>query len=123
VHHVEDDAGLNLLVFQGTVARVPHSNRSGVNDDVEGDLAEIRSVNSPRFGLAGEFLTLDGSAIQYPDFSATLFETEDGGTGRASGAEHENFRVLDGEALLEGTDHAGGSGIEAVKLAVLPADH
>ena len=41
IHHIEDDAGLNLLVFKRAVASVPHSNRSGINDDVEGDLAEV----------------------------------------------------------------------------------
>src|SRR5205807_3791418 len=122
VHHVEDDAGLNLLVFERTIARVPHSNRSGINDDIEGNLAEIRSFNSPRFSLAGEFLSLDRSAIQYPDFSTALFETEDCGTGRAPGPEHQNLRVLDGEALLEGTNHPGGIGVETVELAILSAD-
>ena len=58
-----------------------------------------------------------------PDFSAALFQTEDRGPGRASGAEHQNFRVLDGEALLQRTNHAGYVGIETVELAFLSADN
>jgi len=70
----------------------------------------------------GQVSELWRSAIQYPDFSAALFETEDGGPSRAAGAEHQHFRVFDGEALLQRTNHAGGVGIETVELALLSAD-
>ncbi len=76
----------------------------------------------PRFGLAGELLTFDGSAIEYPDFSAALFEAEDRGPGRAPSAEHKSFRALDSESLLQRTNHAGNIGIETVEFAFLPAD-
>src|SRR6202521_4421908 len=122
IHHVEDDAGLDLLVFEWGVARVSHSNRSGVNYNVEGDFTEVGAFDAVRFGLAGELLSLNGSAIQYPDFSTALFETEDSSTGRAPGAEHENFRLLDGETLLERTHHARDIGIKTVKFAILSAD-
>ena len=97
VHHIEDNAGMDFLVLKRAIARVAHAHRSGVNDHIEGDFPEIGPLEGARFGLAGELLSFRGGAIQYPDFSAALFETEDGSARRAAGAEHENFRVLDRE--------------------------
>ena len=51
------------------------------------NLAEIGALDGMRFGLAREFLRLDGSAIQNPHFGSAFLETEDRGAGRASGAE------------------------------------
>jgi hypothetical protein len=39
IHHVEHDAGLNLVVFQRAVARVPHAHGSGIDDDIEANLS------------------------------------------------------------------------------------
>src|SRR5208337_1495407 len=41
VDHVEHDASLYLRLFERAVARVPHAHRSGVDDNVESNLAEV----------------------------------------------------------------------------------
>src|ERR1700674_1082620 len=99
-----------------------HGRLHRVLHHVEDDFTDVGALDAVRFGLAGELLSLNGSAIQYPDFSTALFETEDSSTGRAPGAEHENFRLLDGETLLERTHHARDIGIKTVKFAILSAD-
>src|ERR1700691_966720 len=122
IHHVEDQPGLYFVVFKRTVPRVPHSYRGGVNDDVEGNLAQVSAFDAVRLPLPRQLLSLGGSAIQYPDFSPTLFEAAHCSPRSAPGTEHQNFRPIDGESLFDRTNNAGDVGIEAIKLAILSAD-
>ncbi len=44
VNHVEDVAGVDLVLLQRRFAGVAHSNRGGVDDDVKGQLLSDRGV-------------------------------------------------------------------------------
>ena len=64
------------------------------------------------------------TAIQDVDFRSAFLQAENGGAGCASGAEHENFCILQrAQAALQRANHSGRIGVEAVELAVLGADH
>ena len=69
------------------------------------------------------FCAAASAAVQDVDFRSAFFQAKHCGAGRASGAEHEDFRVLQSaEAALERANHSRRVGVEAVELAVLGAD-
>src|SRR5271163_508816 len=122
IHHVEDDASLNLVVLEHRVTSVPHPYRSRVDDHVECDFAEVGALNRPSLRLASQLLAFYRSAVQDPDLCAAFFESKNSGPGRSSRAQHEHFRAIDRNALLQRTNHTRDIGIESIELAFLSAN-
>src|SRR6202140_4626230 len=122
VNHVEDYAGFDLFLFEGTIPHVSHSNRSGINDHVERHFAQVRALNAVHFRLPRQLLRLCRCSIQYPDVSATLLKPKHCRPGRAAGTQHQHLRILNRKALLKRTNDSSNIGVETVELAILPAD-
>src|ERR1700730_6028920 len=121
VHHVEDDASLNLLILQRAIARVSHADRCGINDYVECNLPNVGAFNAMCLRLPSQFLRLSSGSIENPHFRSTFFETEHRGPSCASRSQNEDLCFVNRETLLEGTNYACDIRIETVKFTVLSA--
>ena len=123
VNHVEHITRVDLIFVQWRLARVAHAHRSGVDDDIESELFQVGAFGGPRPGLAGQLLRRAGGAIQDVNFGSALLEPEDGGARGAARAQDQDLRLLQRDALFQRTHHAGGVGVESVKLSVLRPHH
>src|SRR5258708_39677802 len=75
-------------------------------------------------GAARKLLCRGEAAVENEYFRSAFFESEDGGAGRASGAEHKDLCVLQSrESAFEWANDSGSVGVETVEFAILGADH
>src|SRR5437016_6256183 len=85
------------------------------------DLAARRAA--VRSCLVRQFLRRSSAAIENVNLGSALLESEHCGTRRATSAQDQNFRFLQGYPLLEWTHHPGRVGVESIKLSILRPDH
>ena len=98
-----------------------HAGRRGIDDHVKFQLLQHGAVDDLGSGLLGQLLRRSGRTVQDRDFSAALFQSKDGGTCRASGAQHQDPCSLQANAHLQRTHNAIYVSIEAVEIAILAA--
>ena len=92
-----------------------HAVRGGVEDGVKAGGGGLFAGEGGGSGVGGEDLGAAHGTVEDGDGCACGTEGEDGGAGGAACSEDEDGRVLEGDALREGSGDAGGVGVVALK--------
>src|SRR4029077_5990159 len=90
-------------------------------DHVERYLLEIDPLQGSGLRTSCQLLCRRNAPVQNENLTASFLQPEYRCTSRASGAQHENTRPLQCDALFQWTHHPSRVGVETVKLPILSA--